>query len=108
MKTQMPTDAGMKPMIHMDGEHAAPFAKRKVGDKVQFHGHGVVKNISQRDGGEGPEHSVGIEVHGFKHKKKAMETGKVEDKMADGGKLAMDAALDGQEAETAQAAGSDD
>ena len=104
----MKTPTEMKPMIHMDGEHAAPFAKRKVGDKVQFHGHGVVKTLSQRDGEEGPEHSVGIEVHGFKHKKKAIETGKVEDKMADGGKLAMDAALDGQEAETAQAAGSDD
>ena len=103
--TEMPE---VKPTIHMDGEHAAPFAKRKVGDKVQFTGHGVVKHISQRDGEEGPEHSASIEVHGFKHKKKAMETGKVEDKMADGGKLAMDAALQGQEAEAGEASGSDD
>ena len=92
---KIPTAApAVDPTLHLDGTHAEPFLKRKVGDKVSFNGEGVVSSISQHEGeGEdGPTHHVSVKVKSMKHSKKR-EAGHVEDKASDGAKAAMDEAL---------------
>jgi|HubBroStandDraft_4_1064222.scaffolds.fasta_scaffold00046_6 hypothetical protein len=94
--------------MHLDGEHAKPFLKRKVGDKVHFTGHGEVSRIStdQNEDGE-PMHNVTLKVKEMKHRKKTAElpgqAGGKDAEMQKGGKAAMDQAL-ALDAETANQA----
>lgn len=98
-KAAQPVMPKMGPTLHLDGEHAEPFMKRKVGDKVQFHGDGVVSDMSQHEGETGTTHHVAIKVKNLKHRRKAA-TGRAGGKdadMQDGGKAAMDTALGNEE-----------
>jgi hypothetical protein len=94
--------------MHLDGEHAKQFLKRKVGDKVHFTGHGAVASISQHESEDGePSHHVTLKVKELKHRKKTAElpgqAGGKDAEMQKGGKAAMDQAL-ALDAETANQA----
>jgi hypothetical protein len=94
---------GDQEMDKLGIEHA------QVGDKLHVKGHAHV--VSKHQDSDGTGKRMEIHMTHMHLKKKAPRTGRAGGKdadMQDGGKLAMDAALDGQEAETAQAAGSDD
>lgn len=64
----------MKPMLHLEGEHARHVAKHKLGAKVKLVIHGKKMSHNMYSHGKGDTHSVGIEiqkVRPFKSREKA-------------------------------------
>lgn len=96
-------DAKPKPMIHLNDEHVPDGAE--VGDEVEMHVKGKVANTSEHasdgEGGPSGSKSMGVEIHSIKHKKKGKKpVGRADGKdadMQDGGKAAMDDALEAEE-----------
>jgi hypothetical protein len=81
----------------------------QVGDKVHIRGHAHVVSKHQDSDGTGKRMEVHItHMHMKKHNPRTGRAGGKDADMQEGGKAAMDEALQGQEAETAQASGNDD
>ena len=93
---------GDQEMDKLGIEHA------QVGDKLHMQAHAHVVSHSQDMDGDGkPTRRMELHIKKMAVRKPKSKTGMVEDKASDGAKLAMDAALQGQEAEAGEASGSD-
>jgi hypothetical protein len=78
----------------------------QVGDKVHIRGHAHV--VSKHQDSDGTGKRMEVQMTHMHVKKRGPKSGHIEDKASDGAKGAMDEALQGQAAESAQASSSDE
>ena len=109
--TASPADADRYPYgtrIHLGDQEMDKLGieHAQVGDKLHLRGHALV--VSKSQDSDGTDKRMEIHVTKMHLKKHGSQSGMVQDKASEGAKGAMDEALQGQEAETSQASGSDD